>query len=138
MFVLSFSSMQINSMAKLTLQNNKSRSAYIDSFFIYPASGFWGGWLAINSQSAIRDKFFHGFIIGIVFISLMFANNGYAKATKAKILEKYEIKIKPMPTEVVVIVCIQGYKFIHTGGGERNMIQFFEDNLKGQSVPAKC
>ena len=77
-------------------------------------------------------------IIGIVFISLMFANNGYAKATKAKILEKYEIKIKPMHTEVVVIVCIHGYKFIHTGGGERNMIQFFEDNLKGQSVPAKC
>ena len=77
-------------------------------------------------------------IIGIVIASLMFANIGYAKATKARILGTYDIKIKPLHTETVVIACISGYIFIHTGGGERNMIQFFEDNLKGQSVPAKC
>ena len=76
-------------------------------------------------------------LIGIIFISLMLCNIGFAKPTKAKILERYEIKIKAMHTEVVVIACVDGYKFIHTGGIERNMVQFFEER-DGKSLPQKC
>mgnify|MGYP001453794163 CR=1 FL=1 len=83
-----------------------------------------------------KEKFMRK-IIYIVITSLVFCNVGYAKATKAKILEKYEIKIKPMHTEVIIIACVDGYKFIHTGGIERNLIQFFEER-DGKSLPAKC
>ena len=76
-------------------------------------------------------------LIGMVIVSLLFSNIGFAKSTKAKILERYEIKIKAMDTEVVVIACIDGYKFIHTGGGERYLIQFFEER-DGKSLPGKC
>ena len=76
-------------------------------------------------------------LLGILVLGLLFCNVGFAKSTKAKILERYEIKIKAMDTEVVVIACIDGYKFIHTGGGERYLIQFFEER-DGKSLPAKC
>ena len=77
------------------------------------------------------------FII-ILFTGLFFCNVGFAKPIKAKILERYDIKIKAMHTELVVIACIDGYKFIHTGGGEsKKIIQFFEER-DGKSLPAKC
>ena len=75
-------------------------------------------------------------LIGMVIASLLFSNIGFAK-TKAQVLEKYEIKIKPMHTEVIIIACVDGYKFIHTGGIERNMVQFFEER-DGKSLPQKC
>ena len=77
-------------------------------------------------------------IIGIIFVSLMFCNIGFAESTKAKILERYKIKLNPIATEVVVIACIDGYKFI-TGGGKSfsSMLQFYEER-DGKSLPAKC
>ena len=58
-------------------------------------------------------------IIGIVIVSLMFCNIGYAKATKARILGTYDIKIKPLHTETVVIACISAiYLFILAGAKE--------------------
>ena len=76
-------------------------------------------------------------LLGILVLGLLFCNVGFAKSTKAKILERYEIKIKAMHAEVVVIACVDDYKFIHTGGIERNMVQFFEER-DGKSLPQKC
>jgi len=77
-------------------------------------------------------------LLGIVVLGLLLSGNaGFAKSTKAKILERYEIKIKAMHSETVVIVCMDGYKFIHTGGTERNLVQFYEER-DGKSLPAKC
>ena len=68
----------------------------------------------------------------------MFCNIGFAESTKAKILERYKIKLNPIATEVVVIACIDGYKFITGGGGKfSSMVQFFE-RAGGVSLPAKC
>ena len=75
-------------------------------------------------------------IIGIVFISLMFSNIGFAEMR----LLKYE---SVGPTDAgsyfpVAKICVDGYKFVISTHDEgTNMVQAFEER-DGKSLPAKC
>ena len=71
-------------------------------------------------------------IIGIVFISLMFANIGYAEM---RMIEKKRITEHRISTW-----CVDGYKFVVVDRKHReasSMTQFFEER-DGKSLPAKC
>ena len=74
-------------------------------------------------------------LIGIIFISLMFANIGYAEI---KVIENKKIMMGIAPRWTTTM-CVDGYKFvIFRDGVGISMVQFYEDNLKGAPVPAKC
>ena len=71
-------------------------------------------------------------IIGIVFISLMFANIGYAEM---RMIEKKRITEHRISTW-----CVDGYKFVVVDRKHReasSMTQFYEER-DGKSLPAKC
>ena len=80
-------------------------------------------------------------IIGIIFISLMFCNIGFAEIT---LIEEKLVKGEYYKNWIST-VCIDGYKFVfmRSGGGgtgrSQSIVQFYEDN-NGSSVllPAKC
>ena len=75
-------------------------------------------------------------IIGIIFVSLMFANIGFAEIIYERLeTEKHE-------GGYIQKICIDGYLFIRTGlydGGFRTtqFVQFFEER-DGKSLPTKC
>ena len=71
-------------------------------------------------------------IIGIIFVSLMFANIGFAEMRLIE--EPYVGKLR------VSIMCIDGYKFVVWRPYKRDsisMVQAFEER-DGKSLPAKC
>ena len=68
-------------------------------------------------------------IIGIVFISLMFANIGFAEM---RLIEKKSIGGNPVST-----ICVDGYKFVTNVQIGTSMVQFYEER-DGKSLPAKC
>jgi len=76
-------------------------------------------------------------IIGLVIASLMFANIGFAEM---RLIEQKFIKGPKTWKDTyglhISTVCIDGYKFVHKRGS--SLVQFYEDNLKGSPVPAKC
>ena len=78
-------------------------------------------------------------IIGIIFISLMFCNIGYAEMT---LIEEVQVKGKYHKNSIST-VCIDGYKFVfmRTGAGgpgrAQAIVQFMED-FNNEAVPAKC
>ena len=79
-------------------------------------------------------------IIGIIFISLMFANIGFAEM---RFIEEKVIKIRQSLSFAGKTLCIDGYKFFslslyYTNTlPYRGMVQFFEER-DGKSLPAKC
>ena len=84
-------------------------------------------------------------LIGIVFISLMFANIGYAEMT---LIEQKFIKGPKTWKDTyglhISTVCIDGYKFVYMRTGLRSraqsMVQFYEnvDHDGFAGIPAKC
>ena len=73
-------------------------------------------------------------IIGIIFISLMFCNIGFAEMR----LIKYDAV---GPTDagdyfMLAKICVEGYKFVITGDTS-SIVQAFEER-DGKSLPAKC
>ena len=94
-------------------------------------------WYRIEERKNIMKK-----LIGMVFISLMFANIGFAEMT---LIEEKRIKAKEF-NYYVATICVDGYKFVVTAAmGGRSMVQFMrqagwindpEKNRK--PVPAKC
>ena len=76
-------------------------------------------------------------IIGIIFISLMFCNVGFAKM---KLIEEKTLKGKKAASYYMATVCVDGYKFVVAKAGQvhsMGMVQFFEER-DGKSLPAKC
>ena len=74
-------------------------------------------------------------IIGVVIASLMFANIGYAEM---RLIEEKYIKARSNDFYVTTF-CIDGYKFVEfSGGGSRGMVQFFKQESRKYSIPAKC
>ena len=79
-------------------------------------------------------------IIGIIFISLMFANIGYAEMRLIE--EKRKLHGRDINWNIMT-VCIDGYKFViaaqqyPTQGSTPSMVQFYE-RAGGVSLPAKC
>ncbi len=84
-------------------------------------------------------------IIGIIFISLMFCNIGFAdiKMIDGK---HFERRLFQEDGLVIEVLCVDGYKFVATersttsAYGKSNAIstvQFFEER-DGKSLPAKC
>ena len=73
-------------------------------------------------------------IIGIIFISLMFANIGYAEMKR---IEDKEIRVAYYTR--MATVCVDGYKFVisYTGTQAISTVQFYEER-DGKSLPAKC
>ena len=71
-------------------------------------------------------------IIGIIFISLMFCNIGFA--------EMKQIEFKNFTGNYVETICVDGYKFvIYSNRGGVSMVQFYEvDSLGNISLPAEC
>ena len=69
-------------------------------------------------------------IIGIIFVSLMFCNIGFAEI---KQIEKESIE-----GDMVETICVDGYKFVayRTTDGA-SIVQFYE-RAGGVSLPAKC
>ena len=73
-------------------------------------------------------------LIGIIFISLMFANIGYAEI---KVIENKKIMMGIAPRWTTTI-CVDSHKFvIFRDGVGISMVQFFEER-DGKSLPAKC
>ena len=70
-------------------------------------------------------------IIGIIFISLMLCNIGYAEI---KVIESKTIKDGRFYNQVAGTACVDGYKFVVWGGQSVSMVQFYEHS----GVPAKC
>ena len=72
-------------------------------------------------------------IIGIIFISLMFANIGFAEM---RLIE--EKTIKGYHSYFTTTICVDGYKFVVMHYTEaRSMVQAFEER-DGKSLPTKC
>ena len=71
-------------------------------------------------------------IIGIIFISLMFANIGYAEIKRIE-------NTKLQRNLFMATVCVDGYKFVVSYNSSQmiSMVQFFE-RAGGVSLPAKC
>ena len=79
-------------------------------------------------------------LIGIVFISLMFANIGFAEI---RLIEDKVVKSqfqKGYAKFYVAILCVDGYKFVVTKGGDgRSIVQHMRRSKPGGDlVPAKC
>jgi len=68
-------------------------------------------------------------IIGIIFVSLMFANIGFA--------EIRDIKYKHLDGATANTICVDGYKFVIYANRGENMVQAFEER-DGKSLPTKC
>ena len=74
-------------------------------------------------------------IIGIVFISLMFANIGLAEM---RLIEEKRIESKEFVYFSVGKICVDGYKFVISTHNEgTSIVQAFEER-DGKSLPAKC
>ena len=78
-------------------------------------------------------------IIGIVFISLMFANIGYAEI---RLIESETNGADHSERYLLSTVCIDGYKFVVVKSGKvhsmsMSMVQFMED-FNNAAVPAEC
>jgi len=85
-------------------------------------------------------------IIGIIFVSLMFANIGFAEI---RLLEEKYIKVAT-ETDRFGTVCIDGYKFVFSRIGNNvgqavSMVQAFgvtdilgETNVEPMALPTKC
>jgi len=79
-------------------------------------------------------------IIGIILVSLMFCNIGYARTG---LIKSTQFNIKASSASFIVnTICIDDYKFVMSKGGgggfgSRSMVQFFEER-DGKSLPAKC
>jgi len=75
-------------------------------------------------------------IIGIIFVSLMFANIGFAEM---RVLEETEVNTV-RPLEKMLTVCVDGYKFVAWRPYRKegvSIVQFYEER-DGKSLPAKC
>ena len=73
-------------------------------------------------------------IIGIIFISLMFANIGFAEMRVIESNYNYVSNIK------ISTLCVDGYKFVVSKQIKVNsisMVQAFEER-GGKSLPTKC
>jgi hypothetical protein len=69
-------------------------------------------------------------IIGIIFVSLIFANIGFA--------EIREIESKKVSKNWITTYCIDGYKFVEFyKEGRLSGVQFYE-RVGGVSLPAQC
>ena len=71
-------------------------------------------------------------IIGIIFVSLMFANIGFAKITG------YEVE--NIRGKHITTICVDGYKFVTVSlldGDGISIAQIFEER-SGKSLPVKC
>ena len=72
-------------------------------------------------------------IIGIIFISLIFASIGLAEIKR--------IDTKRLFGTVVMKICVDGYKFVQVtddrGEAVISLVQAFEER-DGKSLPAKC
>ena len=76
-------------------------------------------------------------IIGIIFVSLMFANNGFAEI---RLMEKQIVKQnygKPDSSSIAT-ACIDGYKFVIVRGMRAISVTQFFERAGGVSLPAKC
>ena len=73
-------------------------------------------------------------IIGIIFISLMFANIGFAEMKRIE-----DKKISVGINTYMATVCVDGYKFVGSYNSSQmiSMVQAFEER-DGKSLPAKC
>ena len=75
-------------------------------------------------------------IIGIIFVSLMFANIGFAEMRIIENMDRTDKKNEFVPN--FITVCIDNYKFavsqFHEG---LSMVQFYEER-DGKSFLAKC
>ena len=80
-------------------------------------------------------------IIGIIFISLMFANIGYAEMRVIESDNIHDDNEWKLPIFEITTVCVDGFKFVvldRYGDSEGiSMVQFFEER-DGKSLPAKC
>ena len=73
-------------------------------------------------------------IIGIIFISLMFANIGFAEI---RLIENKKIMMGIAPRWTTTI-CVDSHKFvIFRDGVGISMVQAYEER-DGKSLPAKC
>ena len=76
-------------------------------------------------------------IIGIIFISLMFANIGFAeiRLIEDKVVKGYD-------SFYVATICVDGYKFVVTKGGQgRSIVQFYKTSPHENSLdeyPERC
>ena len=69
-------------------------------------------------------------IIGIVIASMVFANIAFAEI---RFIE--DEVVKGWAHIYMATICVDGYKFVVTKGGEgRSIVQFYKDS----GVPAKC
>ena len=91
-------------------------------------------WYHTEERKNIMKK-----IIGIIFISLMFCNIGFAEI---RLIEE-KLLLNPSDNDThISTYCIDGYKFVEyrlwrTPTG--NMVQFFENKYgDGKLLPAKC
>ena len=76
-------------------------------------------------------------IIGIIFVSLMFANIGFAEMRIIENMDRTDKKNEFVPN--FITVCIDNYKFavsqFHEG---LSMVQFYEVGNNQSPKPAKC
>jgi len=73
-------------------------------------------------------------IILIIFVSLMFANIGFAEM---RVIEKKRLNPEKGSYYNMVTICIDGYKFViseHHEGHAVSIVQFYE----GPDLPARC
>ena len=84
-------------------------------------------------------------IIGIIFISLMFANIGFADIKMSE-YKAFKDSLYEADGLVIQVFCVDGYKFVSTErsrshhSGKANAIstvQFYEER-DGKALPAKC
>ena len=74
-------------------------------------------------------------LIGIIFISLMFTNIGFAEI---KVIENKKIMMGIAPRWVTTM-CVDDYKFVvFRDGVGISMVQFFENENNSRVGPAKC
>ena len=73
-------------------------------------------------------------IIGIIFISLMFVNIGFAEI---KSIEGQLIKSKGYSFYMQTL-CVDGYKFVAIAGEGKGMVQVYEAGNNQSPIPAKC
>jgi len=79
-------------------------------------------------------------IIGIIFISLMFCNIGFAEMRVIESDNIHDDNEHKLPIFEMTTVCVDGYKFVVLDRYAKegmSMVQFFEER-DGKSLPAKC
>lgn len=76
-------------------------------------------------------------IFGVVIASMMFANIGFAEIT---LIEDKIVERKNAIDFSVATICVDGYKFVVTRGGDgRSIVQFMRQNkVSGAAYPVKC